>query len=92
MNDCEFHGYHKLICPLCKAERIASDKDDLKSGKAVIGVFRWSGRNDYKISDALKTFKSRAVAEKYVDKLNKEPLEINSNEYVTRIVTAGKRN
>jgi hypothetical protein len=86
MVNCQFHGYESTFCPLCKAERIASDADALSSGRAVIGVFAWTGHGNYKIDKALKTFKRRAAAEKYVEKLNRDPLKICREGYVTRLV------
>lgn len=86
MSNCKFHGYDGLSCPLCKAERIASDADALSSGKAVIGVFAWTGHGDYKIEKAIKVFKRRASAEKYADKLNRDPLKICREGYVARMV------
>jgi hypothetical protein len=86
MKNCEFHGYDGLNCPLCRAERIASDTDALVHGTAVIGVFPWTGRSDYRIERALKTFKRRAAAERYAEKLNKDPLKISAEGYVARLV------
>jgi hypothetical protein len=86
MSNCQFHGYDSLGCPLCKAERIASDADALSNGKAVIGVFAWTGHGNYKIERAVKTFKRRAAAEKYAEKLNKDPLKICAEGYVARLV------
>ena len=91
MSQCQFHGYDSSSCPLCRAERIATDSDNLSSGKAVIGVFAWTGRNDYKANTALKTFKRRASAEKYADKLNSDPLKICAEGYVTRLVYTTKK-
>ncbi|MEZ0208841.1 MAG: hypothetical protein ACAH17_01535 [Candidatus Paceibacterota bacterium] len=84
--DCRFHGFSSLNCPMCKAERVASDADALRSGRAVIGVFAWTGRNDYSIEKALKTYKTRAAADKYADKLNQDPLRICAAGYVARLV------
>jgi hypothetical protein len=86
MSDCQFHGYNSLGCPMCKAERIASDSDALSSGRAVIGVFAWTGSNDYKVAKALKTYKRRGPAEKYAERLNNDPLKVCANGYVTRLV------
>ena len=82
---CQFHGYD-YDCPLCKAERIATDVDNLASGKTVIGIFAWTGKNDYSIEKALKTYKRRDAAQKYADKLNNDPLKICAEGYVTRMV------
>jgi hypothetical protein len=86
MSNCQFHGYDSVSCPMCKAERIASDADALSSGRAVIGVFAWTGANDYKAAKALKTYKSRTAAEKYAEKLNNDPLRVCANGYVARLV------
>lgn len=88
MSNCQFHGYDALICPMCRAERIATESEAISSGAYVVGVFAWTGANDYKVEKALKIYKSKAAANKYAEKLNVDPLKVSAGGYVVRTVKA----
>lgn len=86
MSRCEFHGYDKLGCPLCRAEEIASTADAIREGKLKAGVFAWTGHGHYPKEKAIKLYKSRSAAERFAEKLNNDPLKICADGYVVRLV------
>jgi hypothetical protein len=74
MNQCEFHGYDKLICPDYKKDTINTRKEQVKAGTHAYIISAWNGDGQYSYGNAVgaKYYKSKAIAERVCNKGNEE--------------------
>ena len=80
------HGFTSR-CDECRKDDARTEREYIKTGHWIYAVVPWSGKNDYRVEQAVKTFKRKAAAEAHAEKLNSVDL-INGHGYVVRTVNS----
>jgi hypothetical protein len=78
------HGFDSF-CKECRKDDARIEREYIKSGRWIYAVVPWTGKNDYRIEQAVKTFKRKSAAEAHAEILN-GPHLINGHGYVVRVV------
>lgn len=81
---CPYHGHDPILCPDCKRESKARERESIRSGQSVYAVLLWRGDGRYDLTQALKTYRIKSAAERYADRLNADLKD--SAGYVVRTV------
>lgn len=80
MNTCR-HGY-AWHCSECHEEHQADTRRAVREGRKVYAVVPWRGDGRYSADQAVKTYRSLSLAEKYATKTN----DATGSQLVVRVV------
>jgi hypothetical protein len=61
------HGL-EMLCKECRADSKQMDREAVRSGAKVWAVLPWRGDGKYEMTQAIKTYKSEAAAERFASK------------------------